>query len=415
MILGALLACAAVVVLPVQAWGDTSTTPAYQSGAGYEVGHYAATVTFADSGRTASFTMSWGAGEAFLVAEIDCHTGGPWTSSDWRGMWVSGSPADDEDPSSRWYTNSATSPLSHSYTCPAGRTATVRLGSYLNSGTYGLTHGFYGPASYSPAVPSTCSSSFSSPRVSYIGGVLGVRFTWTGALPSHGWKVGVPGDGSSVVGSSPTATVAPTLIGSTPGEYGVDATTTLSGVDATTPWRIESANVPACYVTGTVSTSDAATSTPGSGASDSSGADCGLNPFCYVTAALRWAFVPDPATETAWSDRMTSIRSSPPVAFASGGLGFVNELLTETGCSSTTVGCIDTGTVRSGGVEFSMADPTGSYSFDPVTRAGQCMQSGSTCPNDWGPRIYGLLKVAVVAPFVFFLWRRFSASFGGRE
>lgn len=60
----------------------------------------------------------------------------------------------------------------------------------------------------------------------------------------------------------------------------------------------------------------------GGDATDDDGASCGFSMFCWIKAALRWAFVPGDSTRDAWESFTTNLRSRPPFSVVSGGVSF---------------------------------------------------------------------------------------------
>jgi len=68
------------------------------------------------------------------------------------------------------------------------------------------------------------------------------------------------------------------------------------------------------------------TADPGSDDGDGNEVSCGFNMFCWIKAALRWAFIPGEATSTAWATLRTTAESRPPYSLVTGSLAFVSNV-----------------------------------------------------------------------------------------
>jgi hypothetical protein len=163
---------------------------------------------------------------------------------------------------------------------------------------------------------------------SLISGDFKLYFKWVGSAGS-GWDVYVPDPGDPPYGTA-DAFVPVEQIAGTHGVYGVEVDASgLSGGDLRLVRRGSG-----CYLSVPVSASEEASPagpSDGSGSDDSatdeSGAGCGWNPltnlFCWIKAALMWAFVPGDATFNAWDELRTNLSTKPPFSVAVGGVGFV--------------------------------------------------------------------------------------------
>jgi hypothetical protein len=256
--------------------------------------------------------------------------------------------------------------------------------------------------------PPSCSTAFSAVEASYVGTTLSARWKWSGTRPVHGWDLYVPGDGTAVgTGTAPghASNVAVAV-----GLYGMDQTATLTGVTAgVTKFRVQAVDDPTCYATGTLSASAVGTPPQNTG-TDNSGADCGLNPFCYVSAALRAAFVPSTDATASWSSRVDSIKTHPPVNFVLAGVGFVAQVVNDTGCNGSVSNAFVGGCSSAGASGSEMTTLGGGQSVDLLGAAGGLAGGGGA-----GAALGLIMRCLVWGVALLWMWRRVSRSFGGKS
>lgn len=113
----------------------------------------------------------------------------------------------------------------------------------------------------------------------------------------------------------------------------VAGTTYYYRVIATNAEGESEASTPVSVVVGAAQPSAGCESLCGSGANDPSagetegggGVSCsGFNVFCWIKAALRWAFVPGESTKNAWATFKSNLQTRPPFSAVIGALAFIN-------------------------------------------------------------------------------------------
>lgn len=252
-----------------------------------------------------------------------------------------------------------------------------------------------------------------------VGQTVSVRFKSLIPVPSGGWDLWVPGVATPDYDAAPTAGMGTgDAVDGSPSYYSRSFDVG-AGVDATTV-RVVAHGAPAssCYLLLSVHGGAVVPGGGDVGATDpdagSGGATCGLNPFCYIKAALRWAFVPGQDTATLWQATITDVQSRPPVSLVSGGVPIVGTFLGMASDNYNTDGCNVT---RVDGVcgpklapIYDNGSPGDGAVFDPLTRAGQLVQT-----NDKASMLYKVLTVLIWGSFLLIVWRRVSQSFGEHE
>lgn len=261
-----------------------------------------------------------------------------------------------------------------------------------------------------PPLPAWCTSAaWSDLAAGYAAGQLSVRFKWSGTVPS-GWSVEAPT--GSTLGTLP----ASAAVDGSPGYYA--GKFTLGSVPATVkltaPSNAEGA--PGCSVTLTsVKPTDVAPGGSTYGATDpDTSADCGLNPFCYIKAALRWAFVPPAGAMQQWHDYADDVLQVPPFSLVSSGVPYVTSAWGYLRDNGPTDGSCATlggeGCPAHLGAGGSSSDPTGgAIDIDLLSAAGDLVQD-----TDWLMVMYHATQGLVWIFTLHQLWGMTSASFGGR-
>jgi hypothetical protein len=395
----------AVVVLPSEAWAYTlpsGWTVAVRSDAPTPANSFVVTGQVTSGGRLIGVQFTKTGGSLQLKCLSDTYTGY------------------EPDAAQLGYLHYAN--YFPAYTAPGGLTITGRSGLWSGTQNSGEIRcqasehviGMFvsdtaGQMFVSTVIPatSTCPTSYESARASYVGTSLKVRFTWKGAKPSAGWDLYVPGSSSSPSGSGQLH-VAPVVIGG-PGEYGAEVTVTLSGVTSgTTGFRVQKTGDSGCYVTGTTS-AVAVDGSPVDGG-DLGDGDCGLNPFCYIKAALVWAFVPSSDSAAGLTDRWEDLQTEVPVSYMVGGFGLIRAVLDATACEDNgtlDATCADMGTVDDLPTDM---DSLGEEASVDLLGAAASLES-----TPMGAGIHAGLVIMLWGGFVWFAWSRISRSFGGRE
>lgn len=184
------------------------------------------------------------------------------------------------------------------------------------------------PAPAIPPAPLCTASQMTDTAVSLSGTSLTARAKVTNAAFN---KVGiiVPDSGSSTTTPTFNLTANNAVDGSPKYYFG---TFTQSTVVTTARLVLYSTTTDiVCYVSLTVGGNTLNSSGSDLGASnpdDSSGASCGLNPFCYIKAALKWAFVPSAGTFNQWQALKDNASTKPPFSIIAGCIsyaqGFMN-------------------------------------------------------------------------------------------
>jgi len=142
----------------------------------------------------------------------------------------------------------------------------------------------------------------------------------------------------------------------------------------------------------------------------SSSSSCGfsLNPLHYI----KCLFWPSSGVMTQWSARVDSLKSHPPINVVVAGVQVVSDTLTVLQCPAPDPAhpnniCAGISTSTAGYSAF--CDQSGTHCADLLQSAGQSMQT-----TTGGRVIYTMLETAVWVGFAFLVWRRISASVGGK-
>jgi len=315
----ALLSMLAVLLLPVEAWGATTTNAVSGwtvvfSGAG--PGSFSvATLTLDNGDRGLSAAQYTRQTANIGYAQMNLYCSAPGTSAGSVGQgWSSSLPSgwtslvgqigagstSTADP----YTINSTdaSPNGgtqganlHTNLCPTGTEVRMARFNVWNSGTSSYSEHYL--LRGGSATPSTCTTSFTNARAAYIGTTLTVMFGWSGTVPASGWRVHAPGDGWTSSGASSQGTVSRTRA---TGNAEYDGAFTVSGLTAgTTTVRISSGSDFGCYVVVTAGSVALVNGVPNIGSDPTTGESCSSwDVFCQI----RSAFTPSASSLDQWTD-----------------------------------------------------------------------------------------------------------------
>lgn len=148
---------------------------------------------------------------------------------------------------------------------------------------------------------------------------------------------------------------------------------------------------------------------PGSATDPDDGLHCGLNIFCYIKAALKWAFTPGAGTFNQWASFQTTLASTPPFSLIASLSSYVGNIFTGYTCS-----CGDAGDYNLGGrlaipaEDGSTADEvSGGIDFLGAIR--------DSADNIWWQDILTIMRLSMWALFAWWAFNRVTASFGGKN
>lgn len=181
------------------------------------------------------------------------------------------------------------------------------------------------PNYVAPVTAGPCGNQLSDSAVSLNGTSLTVR---TKALSGYS-KIGVivPDGGDSTVTPTFNLTAANAVDGSPGYLFGTFTQSTAVTTARLVYYNTASTPAPVCYQSLTIGSGTLNSSGSSVGASDPDSVDgsisCGLNPFCYIKAALKWAFVPGASTFNQWQTLKDNASNKPPFSIIAGCISFV--------------------------------------------------------------------------------------------
>lgn len=249
-----------------------------------------------------------------------------------------------------------------------------------------------------------------------------VRYDPSTGLVSQRFKVGMAGyAGTTTVvttttGGPLTDSIVPPgdAVDGAPGYYYHSHAYTGSLTAESAVSTFDDGTGPVCTVTTTPVTAgsvhpDGSTVGASDPTSGSGGADCGLNPFCYIKAALAWAFVPTTSPVDAWTSAESGWSSHFPVNVMVSGAAGVTAFMTMITCGST---CDDIGTGPTGGTSFVISGGSHSTTVGLSIFDNDFTHGGSALP--WIGVVRGALIFFFGLGLAWALWNRVSRSFGSK-
>lgn len=214
--------------------------------------------------------------------------------------------------------------------CTITHSGSVPVKVYIANTAGTVIHGRVTLGSPVPPVPDWCATSdFADASAGFAAGFVTVRFKWLHAtLPEDGWLVDW-GGGTNFADLPTSATVD-----GSPGYFYGRFQASITPVSVQI---LASANgsAPGCSITiAPLRPTDVAPGGSTYGGTDpTDDSDCGWNPFCYIKAALYWAFVPDQAVMLELRDSWSTVTQNRiPFAFLHQANEAAESLVPSPGC-----------------------------------------------------------------------------------
>lgn len=406
-VVGALLAMAAVVLLPSEAWGASSWSYTFDSRTG--------------SGGTV--VMSSGANDCFNAEVLPADT-----TRTYVGLHTVRYDAGTGLFLESWSQIASGNSTTYSLTSCTGTVSTMADGSYrVNqwgrasasiSGTAPAGWVVYDQITYKAGTvtvaASTCSAGtyFPSAQAAYTSGTLGVRFGPSVASANVGpWKVQqISAVGGYVVNDLGTVQGADFQPNTYPGVKGADISTYANPPAV----RISRSSAPGCYVDVAVSAGSVSVTDPNLGM-DESGNSCGWNPLCYFGAALRAAFYPSESLPTMVSDHVSTWTDHFPVNVMAAGTAGVLAFRDVMECVGDTSTC---GGTPGYSAQLGINDAEHNIHVTPFGSTGGVAHGGSVTGPDSVSGALSPLRTAMTwllwVGAAWWMWSRVSRSFGGK-
>lgn len=301
--------------------------------------------------------------------------------------------------------------------CSGEFTVDMWLGDFSSQLLDGATF-TVGPSAPLPAY-TQCASGLYTATGSYSGTTLSTRITMgTGTFPASGFRIDAPNGGVNVdLTTTPTATITTDdAVDGYPGTY--YRSVTVSSLSSLTEriTALTSSTVGQCFIpVGLINNQISSNPNDTTGADNTnppSSTSCGfsLNPLNYI----KCLFWPTQSGFTAWSSRIDTLKTEPPINVMVSGYTLINDSYsTLTSCKDTAGGSgfcrnIASDPLSNNYTTFQAPD-SAHTNWDPLYQAGQFMQT-----TTGGQVVYDLIRIGLWVGFAFFAWSRVSAAFGDK-